>query len=104
MTTPTIKYDFWLTFANNGSAKGPMPRITKGQPQAGRGERAVRCTASLPASLFAIPSISVTIDIDDQARPDIESKVRAGAAAFKESVGMDIDLVIHAAEAAEDET
>ena len=101
MTQDTIKYDFWLAFDYTGSSKGPVPRVTKGEPQTGRGERAVRCTATLPLSLFATPSVSLTIDVDAPDRPDIEAGVRSAADVFKDKLGVDVDLVIHPVEAEE---
>lgn len=89
-----IEYQFWLTFSNNGGNKGPVPRITKGEPQTSRGERAVYCVAKLPKSLFRIPSVSINIDVKQEEQSNITAQVEAAAEAFKNSIGIDVDLSI----------
>lgn len=95
MTDQFISYDFWLAFDYTGSPKGPVPRITKGEPQTERGVRAVRCTAKLPLSLFQTPSVSISIDVPYQRAPDVLANVTAAADAFKQTLGFDVDLQIH---------
>lgn len=92
-----INYSFWLCFERGatGNKFGPVPRVTKNEPQTSRNERAVKCSVKLPASLFEIPSLSFKIDVDDQERPDLEARIETAAAAFKETAGLDIDMQIH---------
>lgn len=95
MAEKFVTYDFWLAFDYTGSAKGPVPRITKGEPQTERGVRAVQCTARLPLSLFATPSVSISIDVPYQQAPDVLANVTAAADAFKQTLGFDVDMQIH---------
>jgi hypothetical protein len=95
-----IYYHYWLTFGYDGTLKGSMPRVTKNEPNTGRGERAVRCTARLPLSLFATPSISVVMDVPDSGAPALIANVEVAADAFKQTLGVDVDLRIHPIQAA----
>lgn len=90
-----IQYDFWLTFDYTGSLKGPHPRSTKNEPHTGRGERAVRCTARLPLSLFSTPAISMVMDVPYSDTPDVLANVTAAADAFKQTLGFDVEMRIH---------
>ncbi len=95
MSEQFVTYDFWLAFDYTGSAKGPTPRVTKGEPQTERGVRAVRCSAKLPLSLFATPSVSIKIDVPYQKAPDVVASVTAAGEAFKKALGFDVDMRIH---------
>jgi hypothetical protein len=89
-----IEYDFWLTFDYNGTLKGPSPRSTKNEPQTGRGERAVRCKARLPLSIFATPSITMVMDVPYRDAPDVVANVTAATDAFKQTLGFDVEMRI----------
>lgn len=104
MAEKFITYDFWLRFDYTGNLKGPVPIVTKGEPQTARGERAVRCTARLPLALFATPSVSMTIDVPYSETPDVLANVTAAADAFKQTLGFDIDMQIHPSTVGEDDT
>lgn len=95
MTEKFVTYDFWLAFDYNGTSKGPVPRVTKGEPSTERGVRAVKCTAKLPLSLFATPTVSIAIDVPYQKAPDVVANVVAAGEAFKKALGFDIDMRIH---------
>lgn len=90
-----ITYDFWLTFDYTGNSRGPAPRATKNEPDTGRGQRAVRCTARLPLALFATPSISMTMDVPYRDVPDVLANVTAAADAFKQTLGFDVEMHVH---------
>ncbi len=90
-----VTYDFWLAFDYSGGSKGPSPRVTKNEPSTGRGERAIKCTARLPLSLFATPSIRMVMDVPYRDAPDVLANVTAAADAFKQAIGFDIDVQIH---------
>lgn len=90
--TRFVEYDFWLTFDYTGSRKGPAPRCTKNEPHTGRGERAVRCKARLPLSLFATPAISMVMDVPHHDAPNVLANVTAAAEAFKQTLGFDVEM------------
>lgn len=98
-----ITYDFWLTFDYTGAAKGPAPRSTKNEPDTGRGQRAVRCTARLPLSLFATPSISMVMNVPYRDAPDVLANVTAAADAFKQTLGFDVEMRIHPSQVLDDQ-
>lgn len=89
-----VEYDFWLTFDYTGAQKGPAPRSTKNEPDTGRGQRAVKCRARLPLSLFATPSISMLMDVPYRDTPDVLANVTAAADAFKQTLGFDVEMRI----------
>jgi hypothetical protein len=89
-----VEYDFWMTFDYTGTLKGPSPRVTKNEPQTGRGERAVRCKARLPLSLFATPAISMVMNVPYRDTPDVLANVTAASEAFKQTLGFDVEMRI----------
>lgn len=90
--TAMIKYDFWLTFTGSSHKPGAVPKITKSEPQLARGERSARCTVMLPASLFKTPTIVLTVDVPESETPALGANVKAAVDAFKETIGLNVDL------------
>lgn len=98
-----VTYEFWLAFDYTGSSKGPVPRVTKGEPQTSQGVRAARCEVKLPLSIFATPSISLKVDVPYSETPDVLANFTAAADAFKQTLGFDVDLQIHPSTIADDQ-
>lgn len=90
--TDIVKYDFWLKFGWTGGKTGPVPVVTKAEPQLARGERAARCTIELPISLFKTPSLTIAVAVPENETPELGTKVTAAVDAFKKTLGLDIDL------------
>ncbi len=94
-----IEYEFWLTFSHAKSKQGPAPRTTKNEPPTHRMERAVKCKARLPRSLFMTPSVSMVMDVPYIEAPDVLANVDAAADAFRQTLGLDVHMQIVPAEA-----
>ena len=78
---------FWLVFDSNGGVKS-----TRAQPSLNRNERAMAMTVKVPYSLFSVPTLRATIDIQS-VEPNIPPiDLTAAAAALKGALGVDIDL------------
>lgn len=86
----TIEYAFWLIFDDAGGL-----RMSRGEPSLSRGERAMAVTATLPRSLFAIPTLKATIGIDEAVPSEFKIDVDAAGAALRHVVGVDIDLRVN---------
>ena len=84
-----IDYAFWLVFGRDGSV-----RLTRAQPSAGRGERAMSCRAVLPMSLFRTPELKATIVLDEATKSEFKIDVRAASEALKGVIGVDVDLQV----------
>ncbi len=84
---------FWLIFDSAGGV-----RSTRGEPQLGRAERAMSMTVKVPHSLFNVPSLRATIDIQsvEPSVPPID--LTAAADALKGALGVDIDLRVNVPE------
>ena len=86
-TATHVNYELWLTF----DYFGPV-RVTKGEPDLSRNERAMFLKVSLPKTLFNIPSLSANVTVDDHGGPQLDVKAIAGA--VKLATGLDIDVKI----------
>ena len=83
-----IEYSFWLIFDDAGGM-----RLSRGEPQCGRAERAMSVSATLPKALFATPRLSATIAVSsDVSAATID--IAAASEALRSALGVDIDLVI----------
>lgn len=82
-----IEYSFWLSFRDDGTM-----RFTRTKPGVYRGERAMRCSAKLPKSLFTTPTLSATITVDDAGAAAMTVDVRAASDALSLALGVDVDL------------
>lgn len=80
---------FWLIFDAWGGV-----RLTRGEPELGRGERGMSITAKLPHALFNVPTLKASLDVQasDMVLPVFDLK--AASEALKQSLGVDIDLQI----------
>lgn len=85
--TDHIEYGFWLTFYADGAM-----RFTRTRPTLGRTERSMRCSATLPKSLFTTPTLSATITVDDAGATAMTVDVRAASDALSLALGVDVDL------------
>lgn len=90
-TATTLTFDLWLVFDYFGKT-----RITKGEPDLGRNERAIFMRFTLPKSLFTIPTLRANVTVDDQGAPALD--VKAIGEAVKLATGLDIDVRVHAPE------
>jgi hypothetical protein len=98
--SPTIKFDFYLTFKANGSV-----RVTKGYPgQLSRDERAMRMNADIPRGLFTTPELRATIVVPEPQSEPIQIDIQAASAALRAVIGTDIDLRVVSPPALESQT
>lgn len=91
--TDRIEYAFWLVFDASGSVK-----MSRGQPNVGRGERAMSCTAVLPKSLFKTPELKATIGISEAVPSEFKIDIQAAGDALRRVIGCDIDLRVETPE------
>ena len=84
-----IEYSFWLVFASDGSV-----RFLRGEPNIGRHERAMACTARLPLSLFRTPTLKATIGVAGPEPGAFAVDVKAASEALSWSLGVDVDLQV----------
>jgi hypothetical protein len=89
----SIQYCFWLVFGDDGNL-----RMTRGEPDISRGERAMACTAELPLSLFSVPTLKATIGISEGVPSEFRIDVDAASDALRQAIGVDIDLRVVAPE------
>lgn len=83
------EYGFWLVFDRDGGM-----RFSRGAPTCSRYERAMHGTAVIPHSLFDTPSLSVRIDITDQAPEAAPIDLAAAGTALRGALGVDVDIRI----------
>ena len=81
---------FWLIFDCNGNV-----RLTRGEPNLDRYERAMSVTTKVPFALFNVPQLRATINIDAQSAKVPPIDTTAAGEALKQAIGVDVDLVIH---------
>lgn len=82
-------YALWLVFEQSGGV-----RMTRGQPDCDRDERAVALTVKLPTALFRTPVLAATLTIDAAEVPAQQIDVEAAANALRGALGCDIDVVV----------
>lgn len=88
---------FWLIFDAWGSV-----RLTRGEPELGRGERGMSIVAKIPHALFNVPTLRASLDVS-AAEPLLPTfDLSAASAALKQAIGVDIDLQIVPAPSGED--
>ncbi|OCP01324.1 MULTISPECIES: hypothetical protein [unclassified Ensifer] len=87
-----IEYGFWLVFGDDGSM-----RFSRSEPKTGRGERAMKCGATLPIALFRTPELRATIAISEGIPASYEINVEAAGEALRHALGVDIDLQVKGA-------
>jgi hypothetical protein len=87
----TIEVPLWLIFDVRGNV-----RLTRGEPDLARSERAMQMTVTVPLALFKTPTISasLTIDAPEMAVPQID--LTAAAEALKSVVGCDVHVRLNA--------
>lgn len=85
----TMEAALWLIFNRDGSV-----RMTRGRPDCSRDERALALTVKLPLVLFATPTLSATLTIDDPGVPAQQIDVAAASEALRGALGCDIDVVV----------
>ena len=83
----------WLIVDRNGTV-----RMTRGEPDLNRNERAVAVTLKLPVSLWSTPRLTATLTVDNPAPGEATVDVQAANSALKEALGVDIDLIVRAPE------
>ena len=83
--TDHVEYCFWLIFEEAGGV-----RITRGEPNLDRAERAVALTARLPRSLWSTPSLRATLTVEETPAPPID--IRMVADQLRTALGGDIDV------------
>ncbi len=84
-----IHYSFWLVFGDDGSL-----RMTRGEPDVSRGERAMECRTILPISLFDTPVLKASIRVDEPGVTAMPFDIHAAGDALKYALGVDIDMQI----------
>lgn len=86
-----INYPMWLIFSRNGDV-----RLTRREPgQLSRDERALRLDATLPLSLWEIPVLHASLNIESpEAGASINLDLTAAGEALKGALGLDIDLQV----------
>lgn len=82
-----IDYSFWLVFGDDGSM-----RFARTEPTATRGERKMKCSTTLPRSLFRTPELKATISVSDAGSHTFDIDVNAAADALRAIIGCDVDL------------
>lgn len=84
---------FWLIFDAWGAV-----RLTRGQPDCNRGERAMSVTVNVPYALFNVPSLKATMTIDtpEPLIPPID--LSAASEALKKVIGFDVDIKVNPVE------
>lgn len=83
-----LVYGLHLIFDADGGA-----RMTRGQPDLGRNERAVSLEVKLPLAMFRTPSLRATLTVD---APDQAAAINVEAAgeALRGALGVDIDITV----------
>ena len=82
-----IDYSFWLVM----DVEGGM-RFSRGEPDAKRNERKMKCSATLPKALFRTPELKATITVDGHQSSVFEIDVQAASEALATAIGCDVDL------------
>jgi hypothetical protein len=77
----------WLIFDATGTV-----RMTRGEPDVSRSERAMQLTVTVPLSLFKTPTIAATLTIDAPVAAIPQIDVTAAAEALRGVIGCDIDV------------
>jgi hypothetical protein len=80
---------FWLVFNADGSV-----RMTRSEPTCYGMERAMAMTAKIPHSLFRVPQLRGTIELNHDNAPPVEIDVSAAATALTEALGARVELTI----------
>lgn len=85
-----IEYALWLTFDRFGNV-----RMSRGEPRVGRHERSVSLMATLPMSLFDVPTLRGTLTVEDTSDGlGANLDILAAVDALKGALGVDIDLKV----------
>lgn len=84
-----IEAALFLIFKANGDV-----RMTRGQPDLSRDERALALTAKIPVALFRTPTLQATLTIDTPETPAPTIDVHAASEALRGVVGCDVDVVV----------
>lgn len=92
-----IEMDFWL-IVKRGPRKGGWPtrpsvRVTAGEPNLSRDERAINLKMTLPVALFETPSITAKINVEAPAER-VEIDVPALTESVKQALGMDVEISV----------
>ncbi|OCP36767.1 hypothetical protein [Ensifer sp. LC163] len=89
-----IEYSFWLVFTDDGGM-----RFARAEPTTSRGERAMKCGATLPIALFRTPELRATIAISEGVPASYQIDVEAAGEALRHALGVDIDLQVKGGDA-----
>jgi hypothetical protein len=88
-----IEASLHLVFKANGDV-----RMTRGQPDLSRDERALALTAKIPSALFRTPTLQAKLTIDAPEMPVPVIDVYAAQEALRGVVGCDVEVVVRDAE------
>ena len=95
-----INLDFWL-IVHPGDFRAwnqrPSVRVTAGEPNLTRQERAMNLKIKLPVALFKQPTLAATIDVETPTQ-QIEIDATAVAEAVRSVIGMDVDIQVNRGE------
>lgn len=67
-----VEYSFWLTFDERGGVT-----LTRGEPSLNAGERAMRCSTTLPRSLFRLTALQANIEVAEGAPQAVNLDIKA---------------------------
>jgi hypothetical protein len=93
-----IRLDFWLIVHPGEFGawnQRPSVRVTAGEPNLTRHERAMNLKIKLPVALFKAPALSANIEVESPAQ-QIEIDASAVAEAVRQVIGMDVDIQVNA--------
>lgn len=82
-----MHYGLWLVFDAMGNV-----RMTRTEPNVGRGERMMHCELIIPLSLFRVPTLKAQISVGDATAGEFKIDVEAAAEALKAVLGVDVDF------------
>lgn len=91
-----LEMDFWLIVKRGPRGAWPSrpgARITAGQPNLSRDERAINLKMTLPVALFETPSITAKINVEAPAER-VEIDVPALTESVRQAIGMDVDISV----------
>lgn len=91
-----LELDFWLIVKRGPKSAWPgrpSVRITAGQPNLDRAERAINLKMTLPITLFETPSITAKINVEAP-RERVEIDVPALTESVRQAIGMDVEISV----------
>lgn len=85
-----LQCQFWLVFTDSASA----PRLTVREPSLHRDERAMFMDITLPKSLWATPSLTGKVLVEDPGLSPVTIDGAALASAVRQAIGMDVEIKV----------